>query len=72
MSGTLILATHQNKIDRPLGWTQMLSSRRLNAAKTVEALETIERDARAQNRLVDNLLDISRLQQDGEKVQQSI
>jgi signal transduction histidine kinase len=46
-----------------LGWAQVLRSRQLNEAKTAEALETIERNARAQNQLVDNLLDISRLQQ---------
>lgn len=44
-----------------LGWTTLLRSGKLNEAKTVEALATIERNARLQTQLIDDLLDISRI-----------
>jgi PAS domain S-box-containing protein len=44
-----------------LGWTKMLREQKLSVAKTAEALETIERNARQQIRLVDDLLDVSRV-----------
>jgi PAS domain S-box-containing protein len=44
-----------------LGWTKLLQSGRLNAAKTEEALSTIERNAKLQSQLIEDLLDISRI-----------
>jgi CheY-like chemotaxis protein len=46
-----------------LGWTKILRSRRLDATKTEQALETIERNAKLQAQLVEDLLDISRILQ---------
>jgi PAS domain S-box-containing protein len=44
-----------------LGWTKLLQSGRLDAAKTEEALSTIERNAKLQSQLIEDLLDISRI-----------
>ncbi|MCC3449387.1 MAG: diguanylate cyclase [Microcoleus sp. PH2017_39_LGB_O_B] len=44
-----------------LGWVQLARSRKLNEATTNRALEIIERNAKLQNRQIDNLLDLSRL-----------
>ena len=45
-----------------LGWSQLLRShKQLDADKRTQALETIERNAKIQTRLVDDLLDISRM-----------
>jgi PAS domain S-box-containing protein len=46
-----------------LGWTSMMKTRRLTPEKTVEALETIDRNVRQQIRLVDDLLEVSRVVQ---------
>jgi PAS domain S-box-containing protein len=43
-----------------LGWTQVLRKARLNAEETASALETIERGARTQVQLIEDLLDVSR------------
>lgn len=42
-----------------LGWVKMLRQGKLNSSATVRALETIERNANAQAKLVDDLLDVS-------------
>ena len=44
-----------------LGWTTMLRAGRLDPVRTVSALETIERAARQQAQLVDDLLDLARI-----------
>lgn len=44
-----------------LGWTKILRKRNVTPAKTAEALETIERNATLQLRLIEDLLDISRV-----------
>ncbi|MDZ8110545.1 MAG: response regulator [Nostoc sp. DedQUE12a] len=44
-----------------LGWVKMLSQGKLDSAMTARALETIERNAKAQAKLVDDLLDVSRI-----------
>jgi len=44
-----------------LGWAQMLRQGTLDKAATTNALESIERNARAQAQLVSDLLDISRV-----------
>jgi signal transduction histidine kinase/ActR/RegA family two-component response regulator len=57
------LATLSHELRTPLnavmGWTSMLRSGRLTAEDQAKALDTIERNARAQTRLVDDLLDMS-------------
>ena len=58
------LATLSHELRTPLnavlGWTRMLRSARLDPATQAKALETIERNARAQARLIEDLLDMSR------------
>ncbi len=44
-----------------LGWSKLLQQGKLGAAKTASALATIERNARLQSQLIDDLLDISRI-----------
>jgi signal transduction histidine kinase len=44
-----------------LGWASMLRTRRLDEAARARALETIERNARAEARLIEDLLDVSRM-----------
>jgi PAS domain S-box-containing protein len=44
-----------------LGWSHLLTDGRLDKQQTGRAVETIARNARAQGRLIDELLDISRI-----------
>jgi signal transduction histidine kinase/ActR/RegA family two-component response regulator len=44
-----------------LGWSRLLQSGKLSPAKTQEALDTIDRNAKLQAKLVDDLLDVSRI-----------
>lgn len=44
-----------------LGWTQILQTRKLDNDTTTKALETIERNAKLQAQLVEDLLDVSRI-----------
>jgi PAS domain S-box-containing protein len=44
-----------------LGWTQILRNRQLNEAAIAKALETIERNAKLQTQLIEDLLDVSRI-----------
>lgn len=46
-----------------LGWTRLLRTGNLDAQKTALALETIERNAKLQTQLIEDLLDISRILQ---------
>jgi PAS domain S-box-containing protein len=46
-----------------LGWTQLLRQGRLSAERQREALATIERNAKLQTQLINDLLDISRIVQ---------
>lgn len=46
-----------------LGWTQLLRSRQFDAATIDKALETIERNAKLQTQLIEDLLDVSRILQ---------
>ena len=59
------LATISHELRTPLnsilGWVQMLRGGTLPADRTARALETIERNARAQARLIEDLLDMSRI-----------
>ncbi len=44
-----------------LGWTKLLQLRKFDAAKTAEALAIIERNAKLQTQLIDDLLDVSKI-----------
>ncbi|WP_404785926.1 PAS domain-containing protein [Altericista sp. CCNU0014] len=44
-----------------LGWSKLLQSGKLSAAKTAEAIITIERNAKLQSQLIEDLLDVSRI-----------
>jgi PAS domain S-box-containing protein len=44
-----------------LGWTKLLRSRKFDHSTTDRALETIERNAKLQTQLIEDLLDISRI-----------
>ncbi|ALF55216.1 chemotaxis protein CheY [Nostoc piscinale CENA21] len=46
-----------------LGWTRLLRSQRLDPKKADQALETIERNAKLQAQLIEDLLDVSRILQ---------
>ena len=46
-----------------LGWARLLHSGKLNPVRTAEALATIERNAKLQAQLIEDLLDVSRILQ---------
>jgi PAS domain S-box-containing protein len=46
-----------------LGWSKLLQSRKLDETKTLQALSTIERNAKLQSELIEDLLDVSRILQ---------
>lgn len=46
-----------------LGWAKLLRKGRLDEAKTAQALATIERNAKLQSELIEDLLDVSRILQ---------
>lgn len=51
----------RNPLNTMLGWAQMLRTRTLNTATIAHALEVIERSARAQSQLIEDILDVSRI-----------
>ncbi len=59
------LATLSHELRTPLnaivGWTQVLRRRAMNDAEVRQGLETIERNARVQTQLIEDLLDMSRI-----------
>jgi signal transduction histidine kinase/DNA-binding response OmpR family regulator len=59
------LATLSHELRTPLtailGWTHLIRGGKLDEAMMTRALETIERNARAQSQLIDDLLDVSRI-----------
>jgi PAS domain S-box-containing protein len=59
------LATLSHELRTPLtsmlGWVRMLRTARLGPEQTTRALETIERNTRWQAKLIDDLLDVSRI-----------
>lgn len=44
-----------------LGWTKLLQTRKFDEAATKQALQTIERNAKLQTQLIEDLLDVSRI-----------
>ncbi len=59
------LATLSHELRTPLtsilGWASMVRNGEVEGANATRALETIERNARSQARLIDDLLDVSRI-----------
>jgi PAS domain S-box-containing protein len=59
------LATVSHELRTPLtamlGWAHLLRGRQLDEKNAAHALETIERNARSQAQLIDDLLDVSRI-----------
>ncbi|PZD75018.1 Autoinducer 2 sensor kinase/phosphatase LuxQ [Acaryochloris thomasi RCC1774] len=59
------LATVSHELRTPLnamlGWVQLLRGGQLSEEKSAKAIEIIERNAIAQNQLIDDLLDVSRI-----------
>jgi GAF domain-containing protein len=59
------LATVSHELRTPLtailGWAHMLRTGQVNGDSAAKAFETIERNARAQSQLIDDLLDVSRI-----------
>ena len=51
----------RNPLTPILGWAKLLRSRKLNEAAVTRALDVIERSAIAQNQLIEDILDISRI-----------
>jgi signal transduction histidine kinase len=64
----VFLAMLSHELRTPLhsmmGWIALLRSGQLDAAKTARALEVIDRNAAQQARLIDDLLDVSRIVMD--------
>ncbi|MEA5514378.1 ATP-binding protein, partial [Nodularia sp. UHCC 0506] len=59
----LAILSHElrSPLNAILGWAQLLRSRKLSDIQIARAMETIERNARTQTQLVEDLLDISRM-----------
>ncbi len=59
----LSIVSHElrNPLTAILGWVQLLRNPEFDQAKTEHALETIERSAKAQNNLIEDLLETSRI-----------
>jgi signal transduction histidine kinase/CheY-like chemotaxis protein len=59
------LATVSHELRTPLnailGWAQVLQNSQIGEAQRVTALATIERNARSQSQLIDDILDVSRI-----------
>ena len=59
------LATISHELRTPLtailGWAHMLRTRKFDNDAAIKAFETIERNARAQSQLIEDLLDVSRI-----------
>jgi len=59
------LATLSHELRTPLnailGWTQILRAKRLDEVTTTRAFEAIERNAKAQAELIEDMLDVSRI-----------
>jgi signal transduction histidine kinase/ActR/RegA family two-component response regulator len=59
------LATVSHEIRTPLnaiiGWSHLLRSGKLNEAATARAIETIDRNAKSQAQIIEDILDVSRM-----------
>jgi PAS domain S-box-containing protein len=61
----LAIVSHELRtpLNSMLGWVQMIRNRKLDEALTFKALATIERNAQLQRKLIEDILDISRIVQ---------
>ncbi|MBD3881398.1 response regulator [Phormidium tenue FACHB-886] len=61
----LAIVSHElrSPLNSILGWANLLQTRSMNPATMSKAFQTIERNARLQNKLIDDILDISRIVQ---------
>jgi signal transduction histidine kinase/ActR/RegA family two-component response regulator len=59
----LAIVSHELRtpLNSMIGWVHMMRSRKLDEATTSKALETIERNAKIQTKVIDDILDISRI-----------
>ena len=59
----LAVVSHElrNPLNAVLGWARLLGSGQLDSARTANAIDTIERNAKALARIIDDLLDMSRM-----------
>jgi PAS domain S-box-containing protein len=59
----LSLLSHELRtpLNAIMGWTRMLTSTQLEPSAIATALETIDRNAQLQSRLIDDMLDVSRI-----------
>lgn len=59
----LAIVSHELRtpLNAMLGWTNLLKTRQLDAATKAKALETMERNAKLQSKLINDILDISRI-----------
>jgi signal transduction histidine kinase/ActR/RegA family two-component response regulator len=57
------LLSHElrNPLNAILGWTRLLTSGQLEESTFARAIETIDRNAKLQTRLIDDMLDVSRI-----------
>ncbi|MBO3461472.1 PAS domain-containing protein [Aetokthonos hydrillicola Thurmond2011] len=51
----------RNPLNAMIGWAQLLRWKNFDQAKTEQALEIIERSAKSQNKIIEDILDISRI-----------
>ncbi len=61
----LAIVSHELRtpLNSILGWSQLLQEKKFNEETTVKALQTIERNARAQAQLIEDILDVSKIVQ---------
>ncbi|MHC5938095.1 PAS domain-containing hybrid sensor histidine kinase/response regulator [Nostoc sp.] len=61
----LAIVSHELRtpLNSMLGWVQVIRNRKSDEATTSKALETIERNAKLQRKLIEDILDISRIVQ---------
>lgn len=59
----LAMVSHELRtpLNSILGWSQLLLNRRLDEPTTTRALQTIERNARSQAQLIEDILDVSQI-----------
>ncbi|WP_275522412.1 GAF domain-containing protein [Kamptonema sp. UHCC 0994] len=59
----LAIVSHELRtpLNAILGWANILRNRKIDEAKVSKALETIERNAKQQAKLIDDILDVSRI-----------
>ncbi|MCL1465834.1 chemotaxis protein CheB [Argonema galeatum] len=59
----LSILSHElrNPLSAIMGWTKLISTKKLDETQTAHGLDIIQRSAQAQNKLIEDILDISRI-----------